>query len=182
MILLMEEFPKQPPVGCIKPGKQWDKLPTSTEAGFLNHQQYCHPKNHANLKISRFHLQGFCFFASTRRGPVGATLIWFLGFLDAVGLFISIGFTPTLHLLMRLLKLAGIFFLGLEHQRQNNTPFMCFCQKMKHFYLFLTIINSFNQTTLSHKSDHKNLRPSSVLILLGFLFQITFHVLLGFPN
>ena len=27
---------------CIKPCKSWDKLPTSTGAGFLNHQQYHH--------------------------------------------------------------------------------------------------------------------------------------------
>jgi len=26
--------------GCIEPCKWWDKLPTSTDAGFLNHQQY----------------------------------------------------------------------------------------------------------------------------------------------
>ena len=32
--------PQQPPFGCIKPCKWWDKLPTSTVAGFLNHQQY----------------------------------------------------------------------------------------------------------------------------------------------
>ena len=27
-------------MGCIKPCREWDKLPTSTGAGFLNHQQY----------------------------------------------------------------------------------------------------------------------------------------------
>ena len=27
-------------LGCIKPCKYWDKLPTATGAGFLNHQQY----------------------------------------------------------------------------------------------------------------------------------------------
>ena len=27
--------PKQPPFGCIKPCKEWNKLPTSTGAGFL---------------------------------------------------------------------------------------------------------------------------------------------------
>ena len=32
--------PKQPPGMVLKPCKYWDKLPTSTGAGFLNHQQY----------------------------------------------------------------------------------------------------------------------------------------------
>ena len=37
----MEEIPNKH-LKCIKPCKEWDKLPTSTGefAGFLNHQQY----------------------------------------------------------------------------------------------------------------------------------------------
>ena len=40
-ILLMAEIPNNH-LRCIKPCRQWDKLPTSTgfHAGFLNHQQY----------------------------------------------------------------------------------------------------------------------------------------------
>ena len=39
MILLMKEIPNNH-LGCIKPCKQWDKLPSSTGdfTGFLNHQ------------------------------------------------------------------------------------------------------------------------------------------------
>ena len=42
-ILLMEEILHD--LGCIKPCKEWDKLPTSPDefTGFLNHQQY-HPR------------------------------------------------------------------------------------------------------------------------------------------
>ena len=39
---MVQKSQGQPPFGCIKNGKEWDKLPTSTGyiAGFLNHQQY----------------------------------------------------------------------------------------------------------------------------------------------
>ena len=42
IILLMEEIPSNH-LGCIKPCKSWDRLPTSTGefTGFLNHQPYC---------------------------------------------------------------------------------------------------------------------------------------------
>ena len=39
---MVQKSQGQPPFGCIKNGKEWDKLPTSTGyiAGFLNHQEY----------------------------------------------------------------------------------------------------------------------------------------------
>ena len=38
VLLLMEEVLHH--LGCIKPSEEWEKLPTSTGTGFLNHQQY----------------------------------------------------------------------------------------------------------------------------------------------
>ena len=37
----MEEIPNNH-LGCKKPCKYWGKVPTSTGAGFLNHQQYAY--------------------------------------------------------------------------------------------------------------------------------------------
>ena len=50
-MLLMAEI--LPHLGCMKPYKQWDKLPTSTGvlAGFQNHQHY--PRN--DVTFSEFH-------------------------------------------------------------------------------------------------------------------------------
>ena len=103
------------------------------------------------------------------RGPWHLDMV--LGFLNAIGLFISIRFTPTLHLLMRLLMLwMQLAILGtwkLETKVSNK------------FYLFLTTvtINSSNQPREEHTNLTKKKSQQKVLILLGFLFQITFHVL-----
>ena len=40
ILLMVQKSEKQPPIGCIKPCKWWDKLPTSTGAGSLSHQQF----------------------------------------------------------------------------------------------------------------------------------------------
>ena len=45
-------------LGCIKPCEEWDKLPTSTGAGFLNHQQYPDVVKVFLRKSPQFFLQG----------------------------------------------------------------------------------------------------------------------------
>ena len=79
--------------------------------------------------------------------------------------------------------LLCVFWFWFEHQRQNNTPFMCFCQKWNTSICFWQ--SSWFHTTKQHWHTNLTTKISpqvQVLILLGFLFQITFHVLLGFPN
>ena len=57
-LLLMEEILHH--LGCIKPCKSWDKLPTSTGlAGFLNHQQYV--DDNVDLDLQRFGCSGYLF-------------------------------------------------------------------------------------------------------------------------
>ena len=147
MILLMEENPKQPPVGCIKPGKQWDKLPTSTEAGFLNHQQYCHPKKTCQSENLTVSSPGF-FFCRPRLVEVPWVPPWYgFGLLGCCWPFhLHWFYTNTASSHASPEACRDFFWFG--HQRQNKHPFHVFLPK--------------NETLLFVSDNHKLIQPNNI--------------------